>query len=313
MSDVSGPSVPAIEEQFDIFSILESLFAEWKLVLSFGAGVALLAGLYGLISTPQYRAEAIAAPLNTDLSSGGLSGSSSALGSLASLAGLDQGGGQTIEQNIAILGSRSMFDQFIKAEKLKPELFPSRWDAAQGRWKPPSTVGQTLISLGLREPPGPDGAPSDWAAYEAFKSHASIVMDKDTGLLTVDFSWKDPNVAADWANRLLADANDKIRDQVQHEAQDSMRILTERIPQTTSSETKDTLVQLMALQQRIILQAQVRRDFAFKIIDPAKPPMVRASPLYGVLLITGFFGGAVLGSVLALTRRHLATRRARRK
>ena len=46
--------------------------------------------------------------------------------------------------------------------------------------------------------------------------------------------------------------------------------------------------------------ANGRPDYAFRIVDPAVPPEIRAAPHRSLLLIAGFVVGVLLGGMLIL-------------
>ena len=45
-----------------------------------------------------------------------------------------------------------------------------------------------------------------------FKSILSVDEDKKSGLISLSISWKDPEVAAEWANDLVKQLNEQLRE-----------------------------------------------------------------------------------------------------
>src|SRR5437870_3929483 len=86
--------------------------------------VALAAGLvFGFITTPIYRAQAVLSPVANE-SEGMLSSLANEVGGLAALAGISLTGGKNRSQEaIATLQSRALTEQYVKERGLLPVLF----------------------------------------------------------------------------------------------------------------------------------------------------------------------------------------------
>ena len=64
-------------------------------------------------------------------------------------------------------------------------MFPGKWDAEKKKWKDRNDV------------------PTDWEAFRMFDKNIRLVsVDRKSGLVTLTIDWKDPALAAAWANSL---------------------------------------------------------------------------------------------------------------
>ena len=52
--------------------------------------------------------------------------------------------------------------------------------------------------------------PTEQKAIKSFKSILSVDEDKKSGLISLSISWKDPEVAAQWANDLVKQLNEQL-------------------------------------------------------------------------------------------------------
>lgn len=287
------------------------------------AAATVMGLLIGILSRPVYRADVVLAPLTTGIDGQALEGLGSSLGGLASLVGLGgKNGASDIEQNIAVLRSRALADHFISQHQLAIILFENRWDKGEGRWKKvaPSPVKVQLSRLlnnlsgdTVRVRPS-DGAPTADEIYRAFdKVVRSVDRDEKTGLVTLGMKWHDPIVAATWASEYARAANDYIRAQKISEAERSLKYLEEQIRKTSLTEMHDALYKLVENETKQSMLANVREEFAFRIIDPATAPELRVSPKRAILLGIGLMGGFILGLGIILTQNYFSVMRIARQ
>ena len=88
--------------------------------------------------------------------------------------------------------------------------------------------------------------PSMWLAVKNFKEDVLTIRDdKRTGLLTIDVDWKDPAVAAQWANGFVALANERIRTRAIDQATRNIEFLNKQIPQTSVVEVQRSIYNLI--------------------------------------------------------------------
>lgn len=271
---------------------------------------AVIGLLYAVFTTPLYRASVT---LNAVAEEGAkLSGAASQLGGVAALAGIDIGGGGTNkEEYVAILKSRELGKQFIERLNLKPHLFPKRWDDEAGQWKRKggkktgfaASVSRTLARLsgdeGWREEI--TAAPSDWEAYKKFNEEIRrIGEDNKTGIITVSFEYRNPKRVAEWANAYVALANEDIRQRTVDETSRALSYLTERAEQTVVAGIRETIYGLVEAQLEKIMLANVRQEYAFRVIDEATVPERKATPQRGLTVIVSVIVGFVLGLFISL-------------
>jgi len=228
---------------------------------------------------PVYRSEAVVLPAADEANSEGIGGLSAGLGGLAALAGVSLGGGRRNAEALALLKSRTVLELLIGDQNLLPVLYPNRWDSGRGKWKD-----------GVKQPS------LDEAVLLLREQIYQIREDLKSGLITVRFEWTDRYAAARWANRLVEIANEESRRRTIADASAALGVLNEQLRAAESIELKSALSRLMESQLRARTIAQVRREYAFVVIDkavvpdanrrvrPARTLMVAFSALVGFLL-----------------------------
>lgn len=262
--------------------LLDFVRREWKVLVlttSLGLTAALVVLLLG---ERTYRVETLLIHVSDRDSQGAIGDLAAQFGGLALLAGIELGGGSSADESLAILRSRSLTERFISRHALLPVLFSDRWDASKGDW----------IDQAENMPP------SLWRAYEKFdRQIRKISMNKSTGLITLTIDWRDPKVAADWANSLVQFANEETRRRAIKETAKNLEYLRAELKKTDVLEVQQAIYRLIESQVKRLMLANVRHEYTFRVIDPAVPPdrdkyvWPRLSLTLAIGLVFGLFAG----------------------
>ena len=272
----------------------------WAGRLWIAASVVVVAAAFlvaALLMTRVYRSAAVSLPVTAD--EAGMGGLGSALGQLsglASLAGIQLGGESSkLEEALAVLRSRQFTEKFIADQQLMPQLFPSKWDAREGRW---TVAGDKVPTLA-------DG-------YKRFdKKVRSVTHDKKTNLVTVAIEWPDPAAAASMANELIARLNAEMRERAISRTNAAVGYLQKELEATTAVDTRAAISRLMEAQINQRMYANVTQEYALRVIDRAmaSDPKDVAKPKKVMLLALGITLGFVLGAIGVLAAPALLPRR----
>ncbi len=253
--------------------------------MALGVGVALVLGR-------TYQATTLLAPVLEENSAGSL-GTLGALASqysgLASLAGVNLAGGGKREEAAAVLQSELLTERYIKESNLLPVLYASRWDAGKQQWRTP------------------DDPPTLWQANRMFqKQIRQVSTDAKTGLIILTIRWKDPVLAARWANDLVRLTNEYLRGQAIAESERNIKYLNDEATQSSSVETRRTIYTLQEQEINKEMLARGRDEYAIKTIDPAFVPEKPSSLGRAALGLLGLVFGYVGGIVFLFARRIIA-------
>ena len=236
---------------------------------------------------PVYRAEIVL--VSAEGSSGGsISSLLSNFGGLGRIAGL--GGAQTRRKDeaLAMLRSRAFVSAFIDANDGFAVMYPDSWDAEAGAWK---------ISA--------DAAPSSQDAYIKFTSSVMHVSEnKDVGTISLAIELNDRSLAAQWANDIVSMLNENFRERVSTEAQGSMSYLNDELGKVSSVELRQVIHRLIEAQIETIMLTNVRKQFVFRVIDPAvvQDEDHYISPRRVLLAFIGLVFGGFIGLCIAAFR-----------
>lgn len=274
-------------DEISFREVWRAVAARRGLILALATAGLAAGGLAGWLTVPVYRAESLLAPVEAE-SRGALSALAGQFGGLAALAGMNLGAdGNQRDEAVALLRSRSLAMQLIDDLELMPVLFQEEWNADTGTWKASD----------------PEDVPTAWEAYRLFDEEIRHVAEHPrNGLVTLAIEWKDPAQARAWAEDLVARVNAETRLRATREAERSLAYLNEQLKKTELVEVRQAIFTLVESQTKQMMLANVREDYAFKVLDPAVQPdpddPIRPKRL--VLLLLGLAGGLFLGILIAL-------------
>jgi capsular polysaccharide biosynthesis protein len=244
--------------------------------------------------TPVYRAETLLVPAE-ESGGGSLSAMLSSFGGLGRLAGLGGAGPSRKDEALAMLRSRSFVSAFIESANGFAVLYPEAWDDEAGTWRPGKAI------------------PSEQDRYLLFtESVLSAAENKESGIIKIAISLNDRLVAANWANAIVDSLNEKFRGYVAAEAQNSIEYLYGELEKASSVELRQVIHRLIEAQIQTIMLTNVRKDFVFRVVDPAVAPDADyfVSPRRALLAFIGLIVGGFLGLGIALFREAMGAARA---
>ena len=271
----SSPSVD--EDEIDLLELIRTLLEAWKTIVGITLVCIGLAVAYALYAPEVFKAETLLAPASEEKS--GASSALSQFGGLAAMAGISIPSDSNVEQVVATLNSRKFLRHYIDGKKLLPVLFEDIWDADNQSWMVPSVEDE----------------PTEQKAVDAFKEILSVDEDKKSGLITLSISWKDPEVAAEWANNLVKQLNEQLREQAIADSKKRVGYLEQELAKTTLQDMRAVLYNLLESEKQKAMLANVNEDFALEVIDPAVAPETREKPKRKLIVALGGVCGGFLG------------------
>jgi len=258
----------------------------WRLIGGFVFGGLILGIVLAFIITPIYRAETILAAVPDPGQMPGIEALGGQLGGVAGLLGLGRIGESRTQEYLAALRSRVLTNKFIAENNLIPILFEDRYEKDNGGW---------ILRAGEEEPSIED-------AYKLFHEKVRHINEsKQTGLITVAIDWQDPDLASRWANDLIKLANNELRNKAIEFGQKSISYLNKELAQTNVVEIQQAIYKLIEAQIQNIMIANVREEYAFRVIDPAATPDIddHRSPNRPLIVLIFLGIGSMLGLLAA--------------
>jgi uncharacterized protein involved in exopolysaccharide biosynthesis len=245
------------------------------------AATTLIALLVAFWLPPIYRAEVLLAPVSTDKNDG-FRDMANQYGDLAALAGIKMSTSKDkTAEYIAILMSRSLSVEFIKENNLMPVLFSTKWDTKKKQW-----VNGTDV-------------PTVWEAFNLWNRGIRFVnLDQRSGLVMLSIEWRDPELAAGWANRLVDRVNARLKSEAVAEAEKGIDYLEKQLNKTSSVEIQQSIYRLIEAETKKKMIANAREEYAFTVIDPAVPPERKIRPKKLMFIAMGVLVGVLISAFL---------------
>ncbi len=273
---ISNERIPGdYEDAFEFAALWRMAWASRYIILACSGSCALLGLVVALTATWIYSAEIVVTQVR-DSNVGGAGSVASQLGGLASLAGVNLSlGGNGEQQAQAVLQSRHLAEEFIKQEGLIPEL-----------------AGKTTKPLTL------------WRAVKQFRKDVlKIHEDKRTGTTSVTIEWRDPALAARWANRYVAAANEMLRARALNDSNRNIEYLNKQLATTDVVELRRVLYNLIEAETKTLMLANGRVEYAFAVVDSAVPSEEKIRPHRVLTVLAGTVMGGLIGFAVAYARR----------
>lgn len=293
------------DDEIDLRELFGILWEGKWIIIAITLMFAVASVVYSLNLPDIYKAEATLAP--TEEAQG--QGLGEGVGGLASLAGISVGTGKVDKVTMAmeILQSRQFIKNFVEKHEILPELM------AVKKWKQSS--GELLFNEEIYNPKTKEWLlgletqaevkPSSWKYVNVFKSSLIVEKEKDTpGLVKLAVKHRSPIIAHRWAEWLIEDINNHMRQRDIKEAQSSMEYLQNELGETNLSSMQQVFYQLIEKQIQTVMLANVRPEYIFQVLDPAVVPEQKDEPSRGLICIIGTFLGGFL-SLLVVFIRHL--------
>ncbi|MFT5758744.1 MAG: LPS O-antigen subunit length determinant protein (WzzB/FepE family) [Alteromonadaceae bacterium] len=295
----------ALEDTSEIVSFNKLYRMVWRmkwfiivLTSCFAIGSAYIA-----IQKPNvYTAKGIFVPAQSD-DGGGLSNLASQFGGIASMAGINLGGGKGDDNQVAIvlLKSRSFLQRFIAEHELLPELLAAtHWDKENDLLVYNEKIYNSQTKKWTRsKPPGREIVPTPWEAYEKLLTLLSIQYQDKKGIINISITFLSPELSTKWLKWLVADLNSYWRTQEKEEAENSIKYLQRQVELTNNSEMQSIFYSIIASQTQQVLLTEVKKEYLFKTLTPIVTPEQKSSPSRAFLCMVGTFIGGLLSLLLS--------------
>lgn len=257
------------EDEIDLLELIRTLLRAWKIILGITIVCTALAIAYALYAPEVFKAETLLASAQEEKS--GASSAFSQFGGLAAIAGVTIPADSNIERVLATLKTRVFLEQFVAEKNLLPLIFEEFWDAVSNSWKLPADQEAFISEDGI----------------SPLRGAIDVEEDQKSGLITLSVSWKDPIVAAKWANDLVKQLNEQLRQKAITDSRKRIGYLEQELAKTTLQDMRAVLYNLLESEKQKAMLANVNEDFALEVIDPAVAPEIREKPKRKLIVALG--------------------------
>jgi uncharacterized protein involved in exopolysaccharide biosynthesis len=290
------------EDEIDLRELVTTLWRGKWIVIAFTVVFGVAGIAYALYKPNIYQASVLLAPAQEE---GDLRGLTGQLGGLASLAGISLGGGSGNQTILAkeVLQSRAFLTDFIHRHNLTIALMATEgWNMKEGKW----VIDREIYNPSTGEwQTGDDGKPlkpTDWDMTKQLKALLSVSEHKDTGMLTLTIESQSPTMAKDWAEKLVQDINEHMRERDVKEAEARIAYLEDKLRETNVAGMQQVFYQLIESETRTVMLANAQDEYVFKTVDPAVVPQEKSGPKRALISLLAMMLGGMVGSLVVFVR-----------
>ena len=296
------PSYAPQDDEIDLRELASIIWQGKWLILCITAIFSVASVFYALSVPDEYQSTVLLAPASSGGS--GLSKLAGQYGGLASLAGINLGGGSGGDDKVAIamaiIKTWGFLESFIEQNNMQVALFAvTGWDRTSNKLIIDPEVYDQVNEKWEREfslEKGTKAEPSSWELYKILKDRISISKDKKTGLISLTIEYYSPELAKQWVESLVKEINTNLKKRDRDEATKSIQYLQEKIQETHVSDMQSVFYQLIEEQTKTLMLAEVSEEYVFKTLSQAKVAEVKSNPKRALLVIFG----TLLGGILAV-------------
>ncbi|MEZ9819535.1 Wzz/FepE/Etk N-terminal domain-containing protein [Shewanella sp. 10N.286.45.A1] len=294
----------APDDEIDLRELFSVIWQGKWLIITITAVFAICSVIFAIMQPNTYKSEALLAPASEE-QSGGLSALAGQFGGLASMAGINLGGGGGVDKTqmaIEVMKSRQFASQFIQKHNILPDLMAvEKWNLGDNSLTYDSELYDKETKKWLREVKVPfKPEPSMQEAYREFSKVFSVNSAKDTGMVTVSVEHLSPAIAQQWVTWLVEDINKVMKERDVAEANRSSEFLNKQIAMTNVADIRSILYKLIEEQAKTIMFAEVRDEYVFKTIDPALITEEKVGPKRALICVLGTMLGGMLAVIFVL-------------
>jgi uncharacterized protein involved in exopolysaccharide biosynthesis len=293
-----------LNEDLSLYGLLSLFLQNWLTLCISGFSLATVALVWSLNQPNIYTAETLLMPVEDDASK--LEGMSGGLGGLASLAGVNIGdkGNTNSKLALQLLESRDFITKFIdKHDLIIPIMAAKSWDLSTNKLIIDPKVYDEKSQKWTRKAVAPrKQVPSLLESYNKFMTMLVVVQAPKTKFVTVAINYYSPHIAAKWTKDLVQTLNEEVRQMDKQEADDSIKYLQKLSDESNISDLRKVFSKLMEEQLKSKMLAEIRKDYVFKVVDPAVAPELKSAPIRSIIVIVAGFLGGIIGIVIVLFR-----------
>lgn len=281
------------DDEINIIVLFQALWQGKWLIIALTSFFSIAAVLFSLYLPDIYESEALLSPVGIE----GRSSSAGNISGLASLAGINlssqpSGNSAKALQKVKTL---SFFQDNILPNIHLPNLM------AMKSWNPDTN---TIVykSDYNQDTKTWDEIPSAQESYDEFKDLMKFSQDYDSGFVTISIKHKSPHVAKEWVELIVNQLNYFFRINDKKEAQLSMDFLHVQMAQTSYTEIKQVIAQLLQNKMQQLTLIEANEFYVFSYLDPPEVMEERDEPNRASISILGFIFGGMLGVLVVIIR-----------
>ncbi len=255
-------------DEINLLDYVRVIVRNKMLICSIIGIVVVVTIVVSLLMTPIYEAKAIIAPAVK-------TGESSGAGLLAAQFGISAPASSNMSEIVNLLKSNVLREEIMKQHNLLPIFFEEK--SLRGK-----SEDQKI-----------------WNGIRYLQDTLKVVPNQKDNSIQVSMEFRDPKIAADVVNYTLLELTDHMSNEARRVADTNRKYLESQIDKTADPFIKTKIYTLIAQQIETAMMAEVKENFAFKILDPPRVPDKKIKPKRTQMAIIAFVVSLFLGIFVA--------------
>ena len=286
-------------DEIDIKNLLKIIFDGRQIIIALTALFSVIAVIYSLSLPNIYKSSALLSPVGDNAST---NQSLNNIGSLAGLAGINISSQSVNKTTKAItkIVTLSFFEDNILPNIFLPDLMASiDWDEESNSVIYKEDLFNSQDQKWTEIP----------SSQESFKKFLEAIELEElkTGFVRISFKHHSPYVAKEWTELVVEQINDSFRTLDKLEAQSSMSFLNVQMAQTSYSEIKEVIAEILKQKMQRLSLIEANEFYVFSYLDSPAVEEEKVEPTRSKISIFGSVFGLLLGILIVIARDYLYT------
>ena len=290
---------PTNEDEIDLKKLLDLMWSGKWVIIALTISSSIIAVLVSISLPNVYKSEALLSPV---VSEAAPSAAMSKMGGFASLAGINIQTKSVGNSTKALkkLRTLSFYEDNILPNIFLPDLMAlDSWDSKNNKIIYDKNVFNSDTQTWNK-------IPSPQKSYKYFMRVLEFSRDYDTSFITISVRHQSPYIAQEWTNLIVNQLNDFFRTNDKREAQAAMDFLNTQMAQTSYTEIKQVIAQLLQNKMQQLTLIEANDFYVFSYLDPPKVMEEKIEPNRKSISILGAVLGGLLGILIVIIREFLS-------
>ncbi|SEM05053.1 G-rich domain on putative tyrosine kinase [Syntrophus gentianae] len=306
------------EDEISLLDVWRVIWKRRKFISLFVIAFVFFTITWSLFMKNIYQSKAVIIPVVAK-DSGGTGGTLSALASqFGSMPGISLPGSASATEIVSLLDSNILREKVVERYRLMPILFYEQWNSQKKEWIRDQGVISTLRrwlsnlvkAVGPSDPKAAhsnneEGIPQLWDALRLLDHIVQIDNNVKENTITLTVDYEDPEIAAKLVGYFLDTLTMHMSAEAKRVALINRTYLEQQLQVTADPLLRQKIYALMAQQVETAMMAEVKENFAFKVIDPPKVPDRKIKPKRALMVVLSFFVALFVGVLAAFFMEYL--------
>lgn len=261
-------------DELNLLDYWKVIYKNKKLIAIIVLSLVIVTIIVAILMPPVYEARAIIAPASQQNAPSGMS-------TLVAPFGIAIPSPANVTEIVNLLNSNILREKVIKKNNLMPVLL-------QGENEKNNSENERI-----------------WNALRALEKALNVNYKKKDNIIEISMQFKDPEMAVKIVNHTLTELTEHMSSEARRVAETNKKYLESQLNTTADPFIKAKIYSLIAQQIEQTMMAEVKENFAFKVLDPPMVPDQRIKPKRKRMVMISFMASLFLGVFVAFLKEYV--------